>query len=171
MTRVHSVFDDPARYGAELLVQGLCSPDDPILQIYRIRGVDNYYSEDNDLHAPLILSPSQVKFVYSEPLQSLWHGMGRFGGLNLGVSIIGFSLPPHDEDTRIGLYQMISNYQKSWWDQDLLGIRKGNVKLVDFANEDAWESEYKRRYSFIDPTKADYCFTGFESAAVNFIFD
>ena len=66
---------------------------------------------------------------------------------------------------------MISNYQKSWWDQDLLGIRKGNVKLVDFANEDAWESEYKRRYSFIDPTKADYCFTGFESAAVNFIFD
>ena len=169
--QVHSVFDEPTRYGAELLVQGPRSPEDPLLHIYRIRCADSYYSEDNDFHGPLILSPSHLKFVYSEPLQSFWYGMGRWGGMNLGISIIGFSLPRHDEYIRVGLYQMISNYQESWWDNDFLGIRKTNVKLIDFADDADWKSEYQRRYSFIDPNKADYCFAGFDTAAVDFIFD
>lgn len=41
---IHSVFDNPARYGAEPIVQGLRSESDPLLHIYRIHDADKYYT-------------------------------------------------------------------------------------------------------------------------------
>jgi SIR2-like domain len=168
---IHSVFDDPRRYRAEPLVEGPRSADDPLLHIHRIRDADVYYSQDNGFNAPFILSPSHVKFVYAEPLLSFWNGMGRSGGYNLGISVVGFSLPRHDEYIRIGLFQMISNYQQSWWDDKTLGVLKDNVRLVDFRTDAAGVAEYKARYGFVDPAKSECMFGGFNNDAVEFLFN
>ena len=168
---IHSVFAEPDRYGAQPIVEGPRSPDDPLLHIHRIRDVDGYYQRDTGFNAPFILSPSHVKFVYAEPLLSFWRGMGRSGGYNLGISVIGFSLPKHDEYVRIGLYQMISNYQQSWWDERMLGVLKDKVRLVDFRGDPAGVAEYRQRYSFVDPARAEYFLGGFSSEAIEFLFD
>lgn len=167
----HSVFSDPTKYKAAPIVDGPRSKDDPLLHIHKIEYVDSFYENDNDFHAPFILSPSHVKFVYAEPLLSFWNGMGRAGGYNLGVSIIGFSLPEHDEYIRIGLYQMISNYQYSWWDEALLGVVKDHVRLVDFQSDEAAVSALKSRYSFLVDGKTEYYFNGFSDEAVDFLFN
>ncbi len=171
LARIHSVFDDPSRYGARPIAEGPRSPDDPLLHIHRIRDVDAYYQRDSGFSAPFILSPSHVKFVYAEPLLSFWNGMGRSGGWNLGVSVIGFSLPRHDEYIRIGLFQMISNYQQSSWNDKLLDVLKDNVRLVDFRRDDTGVAEYKSRYCFVDPARAEYMFDGFSDEAIEFLFE
>lgn len=168
---IHSVFDVPNRYGADCLVQGPRSPDDPLLHIHRIRDVDNYYLQDRGFNAPFILSPSHVKFVYAEPLLSFWYGMGRSGGYNLGISVIGFSLPQHDEYIRVGLYQLITNYQGSWWDVKLLDVIRDYVKFVDYRRCEKAIAEYKKHYSFVDPARALYTFDGFNNKAIEFLFD
>ncbi|KXS32992.1 MAG: Uncharacterized protein AWT59_0919 [Candidatus Gallionella acididurans] len=168
---IHSVFDNPARYSAKSIVEGPRPDDDPLLHIHKIRDADAYYRDGSGFDAPFILSPSHVKFVYAEPLLSFWNGMGRGGGLNLGISVIGFSLPKHDEYIRVGLYQMISNYQHSWWNEKIDVYLKDNVRLVDFRRDDAGINEFKTRYSFVDPNRAEFFFDGFNSDAVKFLFD
>lgn len=168
---IHTVFDDPKRYQLEPLVQGLYPPDDPLLHIQRIRDVDSYYRQDRGFNAPFILSPSHVKFVYATRLLGLWDSLGRAGGYNLGISIIGFSLPRHDEYIRVGLYQMISNYQQSWWDSKLLDVLKDKVRLVDYRNSADSIAEYKQRYSFVDPSRAEFMFDGLSAEAIDFLFN
>ena len=169
--RIHSVFDKPERYGAEPLVQGPRPVDDPLLHIHRIRDADNYYLHGRDFDAPFILSPSHVKFVYAEPLLSFWNRMGRSDADNHGISVIGFSLPKHDEYIRIALYQMISSYQQSWWNDKMFDVLKDYVRLIDCRKSDDSIDEYKHRYSFVDPEKSVYMFDGFGDKAIEFIFD
>ena len=90
--------------------------------------------------------------------------------MNLGVSIIGFSLPLHDEYLRICLYRMISNFQGVSWDQPLLHWYKNNVKLVDYRTDKTEKVELLDRYRFIDFDKADIYMDGFSRDAVKFIF-
>jgi hypothetical protein len=111
-----------------------------------------------------------VKFVYAEPLLDFWQGMGRAGGYNLGISVVGFSLPGHDEYIRIGLYQMISNYQQSWWNEKMLDTLKDNVRLVDFRTTPEGVADFKSRYGFADSTKVEYFFDGFGDRAVDFLY-
>ena len=152
------------------LVDGPRPTDDLLLHIHRANDIDEYYACDQTFSAPLVLSPSHVKFVYAEPLLDFWRGMGQAGGTNLGISIVGFSLPAHDEYIRIGLYQMISNYQQSWWNEKILDTLKDNVRLVDFRNSSEGIADLKMRYSFVDSTRAEYFFEGFGNNAVDFLF-
>ncbi|MEQ9059452.1 MAG: SIR2 family protein, partial [Gammaproteobacteria bacterium] len=166
---LHSVFDNPERYGAERIVSGPRLPDDPLLHIFRIREVDEYYRSDAGFNAPFLLSPSHVKFVYAQPLLGFWYGMGRAGGYNLGISVVGFSLPAHDEYIRIGLYQMISNYQYSWWDEPLLDVLKDYVRLVDLKQAESDVSDFKKRYQFLEHERTKFYFDGFNSSAIDFL--
>ncbi|MCG8028666.1 MAG: SIR2 family protein [Candidatus Thiodiazotropha taylori] len=167
---IHSVFDDPKRYDAAPIVDGPRSPDDPLLHIHRIRDADKYYQIDRGFNAPFLLSPSYVKFVYAPPLLDFWHGLGRAGGYNLGISIIGFSLPQHDEYIRQILYNVISNYQGSWWDTQLLDTLKDDVKFVDFKYDEAGKKEYLKTYGFSNSDKSAFWLEGFSTEAVNFLF-
>jgi len=168
---LHSVFDFPNRYETRPLFDGPRSADDPLQYLHKIKRVDEYYGQDRGLDAPFILSPSHVKFVYAEPLLSFWNGMGKSGGMNLGVNIIGFSLPSHDEYIRIGLYQMIGNYQGySWNTRWLDSTLKDYVKFVDFRSTDEGLTEYKQRYAFADAMKSRFMFGGFGDEANEFLF-
>lgn len=168
---VHTVFDFPDRYKVSPLVDGPRSADDPLQYLHRIRHVDNYYRGDRGLEAPFILSPSHVKFVYAEPVLSFWNGMGQSGGMNLGVNVVGFSLPPHDEYIRIGLYQMIRNYQGYSWDTRWFdNTLKDHVKFVDFRETEDGVADFKQRYAFADSSKSKFLFSGFGDEAIEFLF-
>lgn len=168
---IHSVFADPQRFGAQRMLEGPHHQTDPFLHIFRIKHVDEYYQRDRGFNPPFILSPSHVKFVYVEPLLDFWRGLGQAGGWNLGVSVIGFSMPQHDEHIRIVLYQMVSNYQGFSWDDKLVGIHKDVVRFVDLQSGREAEETYKKRYGFSDPLKSDYYFKGFDLEVVDFLFN
>jgi len=116
------------------------------------------------------MSPSHVKFVYAPQVLDFWFGLGRAGGWNLGIAIIGFSLPKDDDYVRIGLFNLIDNYQVSWWNQKLFDNLKENIKLIDLRKDDASVSEYKKRFRFVDEGKANYFLSGFGSDAVKFLY-
>lgn len=167
---IHSVFDNPSRYGSQPLVEGLLPDGDALRHLHRIQRLDDYYYGDGGFNAPFLLSPSHVKFVYAEPILSFWHGIGRSGGYNLGISVIGFSLPQHDGYIRIGLYQMLSNYV-SWWDSPMIGGElKDYARFVDFRPTTELQEDYRQRYRFADPDRSKFHFSGFGSDAIDFLF-
>lgn len=168
---IDSIFNNPDRFCIDPIIKGLRPDDDPLLHIHRIRNLDVYYGSDDWTNVPFILSPSHAKFVYATPLLGFWNGMGRSGGYNLGISIIGFSLPKHDEYIRVGLYQMISHYQQSWWKGKMLDVLKDNVRLVDYRSDEKDIRNFKTRFSFIDPSRTNYFFSGFNTEAIKFLFE
>ena len=89
--------------------------------------------------------------------------------MNLGISIIGFSLPEHDEYLKILLNRIVLNYQNVEWDLSLFDNVKNNVKLVDYQQEDVGKEKLLERYRFIDLKKADLYMDGFSEAAVKFL--
>ena len=168
---LHSVFDDPKRYGAKPLVDGPLPPGDLLAHLHAIQDVARYYSQGGGFNAPFILSPSHVKFVYASPIMSLWNGLGRSGGYNLGVSVIGFSLPPHVEYIRIGLHQMLSNYS-SWWDTPMVGgVFKDYVRFVDYKPSQPERDAYVERYRFAGDDRSRFFFDGFGHSSLEFLFN
>jgi len=165
-----SVFDDPSKFGVKPLVDGPLPPSDTLKHLHAISNLDAFYY-GGGFNAPFLLSPSHVKFVYAEPVLSFWHGIGRSGGYNLGISVVGFSLPEHDEYVRIGLYQMLSNYW-SWWDSPMFdGVLKDYARFVDFRTGPEEQIEYMRRYSFADANRSRFHFAGFGLDAIDFLFN
>lgn len=169
---LHTVFDDPKRYECQPLVDGLLPSEDALKHLYSIRRLNDYYLGDKGFNAPFLLSPSHVKFVYAAPILSFWHGIGRSGAYNLGVSVVGFSLPPHDEYIRIGLYQMLSNYG-SWWDSPMLqpGLLKDYARFVDYRPTPELQADYRQRYGFVNPDRSKFHFDGFGTEAIDFLFN
>lgn len=166
-----SVFDNPSRYDCRPLVDGPLHVGDALKHLHSIRCLDDYYFGDGGFNAPFLLSPSHVKFVYAEPILSFWHGIGRSGGSNLGVSVIGFSLPQHDEYIRIGLYQMLSNYG-SWWDSPMFDSElKDYARFVDYRPTAELQDEYMRRFQFSSPERSKFHFNGFGVDAIDFLFN
>ncbi len=87
------------------------------------------------------------------------------------MSVIGFSLPQHDEYIRIGLYQMLSNYG-SWWDAPMMdGVIKDYVRFVDYRETAELQKEYLQRYRFADPARSKFHFGGFDLDAIDFLFN
>lgn len=170
-SHIHSVFQRPELYGIQKLVEGLLPEGDALRHIHYAEQIDRYYAIDRGFNAPFILSPSHVKFVYAEPVLSFWRGIGRSGGYNLGVSVIGFSLPEHDEYIRIALYQMLSNYG-SWWETKFFDNQlKDFARFVDFRPTPELEADYKAKYCFAAKDKSRFFLHGFGPEAIDFLFN
>lgn len=93
------------------------------------------------------------------------------GGYNLGVAVIGFSLPPHHEYIRIGLHQMLSNYG-SWWDQPFFdGILEDYVRFVDCKPAQPDKDAYMERYRFASADRSKLFFSGFRPDSLDFLFN
>jgi len=53
--------------------------------------------------------------------------------------IVGFSLPSHDEYVKQVTYRLVVNYQETDQEVQLLGLKKGNFKMIDFRpDHDSW---------------------------------
>jgi hypothetical protein len=112
-----------------------------------------------------------MKVLYASTVKQLWQGLGHDGVANLGMAIVGFSLPTHDDYARQVLYGIVKNYQSLYWEEGLLGRRKAPLRLVDFRCSSAEVQLLKSRYAFIDWDKATCYFKGFDEAVVPSLFD
>jgi len=164
------IFSNPRTYIPYPLADGPRNPEDSLNYLHRLGNLDTFYSRWKPPASPTILSPSYNKIVYTSIVQDFWNGLGKAGGWNTGVSIIGFSLPKHDEYIRLGLYQISRNYQNVDWDMNLSGAIKDNLKVIDLRKTYREKRALKSRYSFLDKNKTEWKFDGFNSEAVKFLF-
>ena len=180
-TRAHPMFgvDDKgthAKFRVEPILKGLQHKDNPLRHIWRlpkVADVNRFYAGEYPagLCAPWLLSPSTAKFVYLDKLLPLWNGLGKAGGANLGLVVIGYSLPQHDDYVKQPLFAMTKNYQGVEWGKGGCGMKgqKPPVVLIDHRNDAESQQEYRRHYGFVDPEKARFHFSGFDNEALDLI--
>lgn len=166
----HSVF---AREGDPLSLEKIIDcpypKESPLNKIYRINDVSEYlYTTNLSSASPLIISPSHSKMVYLNPLTEFWYGFNNFGVGHGTVAIIGFSLPEHDEYIRQPLYHLVNNFQNNDYWKDFL--EKTNLKMIDYKQSQAEIGAYKKNYSFVDWSRTDCYFDGFDEKSLEVIF-
>ena len=59
------------------IVDGPRRPDDPLLEMFRLRNVDEIFGQQPVFSsAPWLLNPSSAKLVYAKTLKDFWWGSG-----------------------------------------------------------------------------------------------
>ncbi|MGI0133659.1 MAG: hypothetical protein ACREBW_01710 [Candidatus Micrarchaeaceae archaeon] len=156
------------------LVDGPRFPDDPLREMYRALDIERLYPKRILFRAtPALLNPSSTKILYSRMFRDFWWGMGDAGVLNFRMAIIGFSLSHHDDYARQVLYRLVTNYQRQYWDgEGLPGDRKKTpLLLVDCLPSPDQEGRFRRRYAFVDWSRAETYFGGFDERLVQRLND
>jgi hypothetical protein len=157
--------------GLQRIVEGPRFQHDPFVEMYRVLDIEKAFGNPPIFRStPWLLIPSSMKIVFAQTLKDFWWGLGRVGGMNLGMAIVGFSLPQHDEYARQAIYCMVRNYQEVYWEEKMLGLQKTPLVLVDFRRSDAERSAFKRRYAFVDWEKTQCCLEGFSEEALRLLF-
>lgn len=169
----HPVFGPDSSVEIVPLLEGPQFPDDPLRSVWRvISGLERLYSDPALWRAvPRLVNPSTAKAVYAKRSRYLWWDMGRAGEYNLGVAVIGYSLPRHDDYVRQALFRVTKNFQENWWDADLAGKKKSPMLLIDRQADEAGRSAYRARYGFVDERKARFYFGGFDAEALRLLRD
>jgi hypothetical protein len=92
--------------------------------------------------------------------------MNEFGAANSRLSIIGYSLPAHDDYARQVLYRIVTNYQRVQIDEVRpWAATKEPLMIVDFqSNQNI--AEFRRRYAFVDWDKTNLFLDGFNQEVV-----
>lgn len=153
------------------ILDGPRHSDDPLLEMFRLRNAEEIIAERPVLDStPWLVNPSSAKLVYAKTLRDFWRGLGRAGGMNLSMAIIGYSLPLHDEYARQAIYRLVRNYQEVYWEEEMLGMRKSPLALVDFRPSEAEQRSFKQRYGFIDWAKSHCCMNGFNRETLRVLF-
>ena len=165
------VFNSRENWNLSKVVDGPRHDNDPLSEMYRVAEVEDLYKKQlMFLATPWILAPSTNKIVYASPLGDFWNGLGVSGGYNLGMAIIGYSLPFHDIYARQTLYSLTKNYQEVYWDEGIFERKKTPLVLVDFQRSQEKIESFKKCYRFIDFNKAELHMDGFNFEAIEKIF-
>ena len=120
----HPVFKERSSVAHSPLIDGLAEEGDPLQYVHRVKDLSQISASQFWQCTPLILSPSSSKILYANPLKSLWRGLQQAGGLNLGLGVIGYSLPHYDEYARQALYHLMRNYTEYEFDTEMMGLKK-----------------------------------------------
>jgi hypothetical protein len=110
-----------------------------------------------------------MKMLYAVTLRDFWYGLGDAGTLNFGLAIVGFSLPQHDDYARQVLYRLVTNYQTTYWNEDVFGLKKRPLILIDRRQSEEEMEELRRRYAFVDWAKVRACMAGFDENALDLL--
>jgi hypothetical protein len=164
----HSIFGKGAFIPCVPLVEGARSADDPLKNIYRITRPEWFYGEEVTDCAPLILSPSHSKLLYIQPLSRFFRSLGTFGTQELGLGIVGYSLPQHDDYARQIIYRIAMNYQNKlpdWVSTE--GLGKTPVRILDFQRDEDGIARLKERYRFLDSSRTEIWADGLTVEAVD----
>lgn len=155
------------------LLEGPRPEEDRLRTVFRVtHGLDAVYSSGLNFLGgiPFLLTPSRAKALYIEQFKTFWWGMGQAGGYNLGIVLIGYSLPEHDEYAKQALFRLLRNYQESWWTEEFLdGQRKEKVIFIDRQEEEEGRKRLRARYGFLDESKTEFIWTGLDAAVVELI--
>lgn len=139
--------------------------------MYRVAEIEKLYKKQlMFLATPWMLAPSTNKIVYASPLGDFWNGLGVSGGTNFGMAIIGYSLPFHDIYVRQAIYSLVKNYQGVYWDEEVFGLKKTPLILVDYQPLQEIIDRYKQHYRFVDYDKAELHMNGFNLDSIERIF-
>jgi len=163
----HPLFGQEAIVTPIPLTDGPRPKNDTLLQLYRVIDVDTALAQPFWKCTPFILSPSTTKLFYAEPLMEFWHGLQRTGRMNLSFGIIGYSLPKYDDYAMQVLYRIARNYQHYEPNLEFEGRKKTNVRIIDFQATPDAQKQFRDRYQFLDWTRTDAVFTGFDSDAAD----
>lgn len=146
-------------------------PTDPLRSVHRATNLSALYPQGSMfLATPMMLPPSTAKLAYASRMKDFWYGMGRAGTTNLGMAIIGYSLPPQDEYAIQIIHAIVSNYQKYSWGKELMGGQKTPLAIVDFFSSTAAEENFRQRYRFVNWDRATLFGNGFKLGILNSIF-
>lgn len=167
------VFSPDMPVQARPLLEDLDDESDRLSTVYRVTsGLELVYSRCPNFWSgvPFLLTPSRAKVLYADQFRTFWWGMGNSGWHNLGVNIIGYSIPEHDEYAQQALFRLLRNYQERYWDEDILvGLRKKKIILVDRQSDQAGQDLLRKRYGFLQDSKTHYVWSGFDESAVRLI--
>lgn len=165
------IFSDGTALGLVPLIDGAHHREDPLRSVYRAKNLRALYKRDLLFKAtPRILSPSANKLLYFSGMNKFWHGMNDAGLLNFSMAIIGFSLPAQDEYARQILYKMVKNYQTFDWGRVTRGHKKTPLAIIDYFRDDKSEMEFRKRYRFVDWSRAVLIGSGFDQTSLDQIF-
>lgn len=165
----HPVFAKPEVFEPRPITEGPRFPNDPLRKVYRTRKLDSYFGPYPSVsESPLILAPSSAKLLYASPLKEFWYGMKGAGALNFCLTIIGFSLPPHDEYVRQILFEMVDNYQN--YDPKVPHWTKRPLRFVNLASSEAERNVVRERYRFVDWRRTETFWNGFGPQIVGGLF-
>lgn len=167
----HPVFNSETDYGLIKILDGPRNDNDPLLNMYRVADIEGLYEQQIMFRAtPWILSPSTYKIVYASTLGDFWNGLGVSGGNNFGMAIIGCSLPFHDIYARQTIYSLVKHYQEIHWDEEVHGLKKTPLVLIDYKVTKGDHENFKKNYRFVDFDKAYLHMSGFNLEAIDKIF-
>lgn len=141
--------------------------------VYRARNLAVLHRRDLlFLGTPRLLAPSATKLLYASKISDFWVGWGRGGGrFNYGMSVIGFSMPEHDDYTRQILHSLVTTYQRfDTGKPDDLGYIRSPLAIVNYFPDEAAEAAFKSRYRFVDWSKATLFGDGLSERCLDGIF-
>ena len=150
------------------LVDGPRSEGDPLQSLYRLRDVEEYYEDPSwFISVPSLISPSTQKLIYANIVRSFWNGLGQAGGGNFRLVIIGYSLPEHDDYARQVIYRIVQNYQQATSElADMLNVERDPILIVDYRLNQDEISSLKKRFAFVDWSKATLYGAGFDRSVI-----
>jgi hypothetical protein len=166
----HLIFNNPVLYHPEKIISGSYNRKSPLNNIYRVKNLENYFASTSMvIESPMIISPSYSKMVYINPLREFWFGLDSAGSFNKKVSIIGFSLPEHDDYVRQPIYNLINNFQNYKINIEL--FKKKKLTVIDYQKTKTDIKKFKRNYRFINWRKTTVCFNGFSESSIDLSFE
>jgi SIR2-like protein len=160
------IFGSAAVTGVSPIVDGPRGRWEPLSELYRATDLAGVYRAQTPLGVPFLLSPSFAKFVYLPRLESLWFGLGNAGALNMGIVVIGYSLPAYDQYAKQALYSVTRNFTLFQPDLEFGGRKKTKIKIVDYRPTEASKAGLHDAYRFVPPNWSEYWYDGFSEAAI-----
>lgn len=165
----HPIFKEGSSIAHTQLTEGPRAEDDPLQYIYRVDDLSQVVGAQIWQCSPLILSPSSSKILYANPLKSLWRGLQEAGGLNFGLGVIGYSLPPYDEYARQALYHLMRNYTEVEPDLEMGGLVKGPARIIDYCPPGTSDLQIRKSYSFMNWERCELSTSGFNMESIDWI--
>ncbi|MGY6215261.1 SIR2 family protein [Methylolobus aquaticus] len=166
---LHPVFREGSKIAHSPLIEGPYEENDPLQHIYRIHDLNDLVGGEFWQFSPLILSPSSSKILYSDPIKGLWRGLQQIGGLNLGLGVVGYSLPEYDEYARQALYHLVRNYTEFEPDRELGNLRKTPVRILDYAPQGDSGWRIRKSYSFLNWDRCELKTTGLDTDGIKWL--
>lgn len=165
----HKVFGDRSQYYGKELTRNKRAAS-PLSKVYAIEDLDKYLAPPRNwvLEAPMVVSPSHHKIAYLPPLRDLWWGLGQSPGANFQMTIIGFSLPGHDAYLKQLVWHLVRSYHAFDFGPD--SPKKDPLRLVDYRPNEDSIAEFRSAYSFVEWTKAETWFDGFNMECLPFVY-
>ncbi len=152
------------------LVDGPRFPEDSLREMHRVLNIEALYKTPLLFHAaPWLLNPSSMKLLLCDPVKEFWGEIARDGLANLGMAIIGYSLPSHDDYARQVIYRMVKKYQSLHW-QEISGQKKTPLVFIDYRSSESERVGLKQRYKFVDWDRTLCRFSGFNEDDLPVLF-